>query len=77
MQLANKIDFRSQTLDSAELDSKKYVEESRNTPTDQRPPSVASVGRSFSSNSPNPSLDRRLTGSQESVNMSRLCYTYY
>lgn len=63
--------FRSQTLDSAELDSQRNVESNRFPAADQRPPSAASLGRSFSVSSSNPTLERKLTGSQESIVVSR------
>ncbi|XP_048524547.1 microtubule-associated protein tau isoform X2 [Dendroctonus ponderosae] len=62
---------RSQTLDSAELDSQRYVEGDRVPAADQRPPSAASLGRSFSVSSSNPTLERKLTGSQEAIAVSR------
>ncbi|XP_050303331.1 microtubule-associated protein tau isoform X2 [Anthonomus grandis grandis] len=65
--------YRSQTLDSSELDVHKYAEENISPPTgDQRPPSVASIGRNHSINaSPTQNMDRKMSSSQESVNISR------
>ncbi|XP_076258867.1 uncharacterized protein LOC143195518 [Rhynchophorus ferrugineus] len=63
---------RSQTLDTSEFDVQKHGEGSKSPVGDQRPPSVASLGRSASGSSSGLVADqKRSNGSQESINMSR------
>ncbi|XP_030755801.1 microtubule-associated protein tau [Sitophilus oryzae] len=64
--------YRSQTLDTAEIEGQRYADGGRSPLADQRPPSVASLGRSMSSSSQGPFFDqKRHSGSQESINISR------
>ncbi|XP_060527213.1 microtubule-associated protein 2 isoform X2 [Cylas formicarius] len=62
--------YRSQTLDSSEIELSRNVENARGPPAEPRPPSIAS-NRSYSVPSPNPLPTFRRSGSSDSLEASR------